>query len=160
MHKRPSPQNSITFREILGTAALQQETLLFVVVSSMDLFMTYILLSRSNGQFIEANPVARFFISGWGPKGLVYFKFAMVAFVCVLAQIIARAKPRAARWLLRGATCLVAIVVIYSLTLLLHHGTLEEIEFDDLSSAVHGGSTSSVHCGSNRQALSLCCDIS
>ncbi len=128
MAKPPSSQKPITLLDILGTATLQQETLLFVVVSSMDLFMTYILLSRGGGQFIESNPVAGFFIREWGPKGLVYFKFAMVAFVSVLAQIISRRKPRSARWLLLGATALVAVVVMYSLMLLLQHANLEDIE--------------------------------
>lgn len=122
--QRRSPKQ-VTIRDILGTAAVQQETLLYVFVSSLDLFMTYIMLSQG---FMEANPVARYFIAGWGAKGMVYFKFSMVAFVCVLAQIIARYRPRAARWLLLGATLVVAIVVVYSLRLLLQHGNLAEID--------------------------------
>ena len=129
MPKQPSPQKPITFREILGTAAVQQESLLFVLVSAMDVFMTYILLSQSGSVvFVESNPVARFFIAEWGPKGMIYFKFAMVAFVCVLAQFIARRKPRVARWLLLGATGVVSLVVVYSLRLLLMHGNLAGIE--------------------------------
>jgi hypothetical protein len=126
--KRPPPQKPITLRDILGTAAVQQESLLFVLVSALDVFMTYILLSHGNGEmFVESNPVARFFIAGWGPKGMIYFKFVMVAFVCVLAQIIARRKPRVARWLLLGATGVVSLVVVYSLRLLLLHGNMAEI---------------------------------
>ncbi|HEY4262034.1 MAG TPA: DUF5658 family protein [Schlesneria sp.] len=128
MARQPSTQKPVTIRDILGTAAVQQETLLYVFVSSLDLFMTYILLSQSGGVFIEANPVARFFIAEWGAKGMVYFKFSMVAFVCVLAQIIARYRPRAARWLLLGATVLVSVVVVYSLKLLLQHGSVVDIE--------------------------------
>ncbi len=120
---------SITFRDIAGTAAVQQESLLFVLVSAMDVFMTYILLSQSGSvMFVESNPVARYFIAGWGPKGMIYFKFAMVAFVCVLAQIIARRKPRVARWLLLGATGVVSLVVVYSLRLLLMHGHMAGFE--------------------------------
>jgi hypothetical protein len=126
--RRSSPQKSITLRELFGTAALQQEMVMYVIVSAMDLLMTYNLLSR--GQFVEANPVARFFIREWGPKGMVYFKFGMVAVVCVLAQIIAQSKPKAARWLLLGATALVSIVVIYSLMLLLRHGDLPGFDED------------------------------
>ena len=127
--KTNSP-NPITLREFLGTAAVQQETVLFVLVSSMDLFMTWILLDRGGGRFVESNPVARFFLYEWGPRGLVYFKFAMVIFVCVLAQIIARSKPRVASWLLKGAVVLIAFVVVYSLMLLLQNGNLEEIELE------------------------------
>lgn len=115
-------KNSVNFSEIFGTAMLQKECLLFVLVSALDVFMTYILLSHGGGQFVESNPVARFFIHGWGAKGMVYFKFATVAIVCFLAQIIARHRPQTARYLLLGATALVAGVVIYSLALLLRHG--------------------------------------
>lgn len=121
-------QKPITMRELLGTAAVQQETLLFVLISAMDVFMTYILLSQEGGSFVESNPVARYFIAGWGTKGMVYFKFGMVAFVCVLAQIIARRRPQVARWLLVGATIVSAVVVAYSVKLLLQHGDLGAIE--------------------------------
>jgi len=127
--KRRPKERPITVREILGTAAVQQESLLFVLVSALDVFMTYILLSHSNGLFYESNPVARFFIREWGPKGMVYFKFVMVAFVCVVAQIIARRKPEVARWLLLGATGVVGFVVVYSLRLLLVHGQQPAIDF-------------------------------
>ena len=128
MTKQPVRERPKSAKEILGVAALQQETLLFVLVSAMDVFMTYILLSQDGGQFVESNPVARFFIYGWGVKGMVYFKFAMVAFVCVLSQIIARHRPRTARWLLLGATAVVALVVAYSLKLLVLHGKISEVE--------------------------------
>ncbi len=108
---------------------LQRESLLFVLVSALDVFMTYILLSHSGGQFVESNPIARFFIQEWGPKGMVYFKFATVAFVCFLAQVIVRQRPQAARALLLGATALISVVVIYSLTLLLRHG---DVFIDDV----------------------------
>lgn len=128
MADQPRSQKQVTIRDILGTAAVQQETLLYVFVSSLDLFMTYIMLSQGGGTFVEANPVARFFIAEWGAKGMVYFKFSMVAFVCVLAQIIARYRPRSARWILLGATMVVAVVVVYSMRLLLQHGNLAEID--------------------------------
>lgn len=117
----PQAPKPLDVREILGSVTFQQESLLFILVSALDVYMTYILLSQGT-VFMESNPVARFFIAEWGPKGMVYFKFSMVAFVCVLAQIISRQKPQYARWLLQGATALVAIVVVYSLTLLLKHG--------------------------------------
>ena len=74
------------------------------------------------GQFTESNPVARYFISGWGVTGMVYFKIGMVFIICGLSWLIAQQKPQVARCLLGGATALVAFVVIYSLMLLLRHG--------------------------------------
>jgi len=101
-----------------GPALLQQEMLWFILVSAMDIFMTYILLSMPDGEFHEANPIARYFIYGWGLKGMVYFKMGMAGFVCVISQIIARKKPKLGKFVLNGATLVVASVVIYSVYLL------------------------------------------
>ena len=114
------------FDWLRGRLPLEHETALFVLVSTLDVFMTYLLLSRRAGEggvvFVEGNPVARFFLNHWGVPGLIYFKFAMVAVVCVIAQVVARRKPRTARRLLSLATLVVGGVVVYSLTLLLRHG--------------------------------------
>ncbi len=116
------PSKPFTFASLFGAAAYQQEMLRFVMVSTLDVFMTYVLLRQPGGQFVESNPIARFFIYGWGVKGMVWFKLAMTALVCVLSQIVARPRPLVAKWLLNGATVVVAGVVIYSLALLLRHG--------------------------------------
>ena len=121
---------SAPVRRLLRSANVQQEMALYVLVSALDVFMTYILLSREGSVFVESNPVARYFINGWGTKGMVYFKFGTVALVCVLAHVIAQRRPRVAQYLLRGAIALVAIVVIYSLKLLLVHGNPLPVDFD------------------------------
>lgn len=104
---------------------LEKESSLFILVSALDFFMTYLLLIYSGGgggtEFYESNPVARFFYERWDVYGLVGFKFGAVATVAVFAQIIATERLRAARWLLNFATMLIACVVIYSLSLLLRH---------------------------------------
>lgn len=108
-----------------GRLPLETETALFVLASTLDVFMTYLLLGhRAGGDvvFVERNPVARFFIESWGVSGMVYFKFAMVAIVCVVAQLIAARRPQTARRVLGLATVIVAGVVAYSLVLLLRHG--------------------------------------
>ncbi|NOX53674.1 MAG: hypothetical protein GXP27_04410 [Planctomycetes bacterium] len=102
---------------------LERETALFIFVSALDVFMTYVLLRHSaEGRtvhiFTESNAVARYFLNHWGIKGLVMFKFAMVAIVTVLAQLIAMRRLDTARRLLNVATLLVCAVVIYSLVLL------------------------------------------
>ena len=94
----------------------EHETSLFILVSAADLFMTYILLWQ--GAFRESNPIADYFLKQWGAKGLIGFKFAMVAIVCTLAQIIARKKPETARRLLSLATLFMSIVVLYGFALL------------------------------------------
>lgn len=93
------------------------EITLFVLVSVLDIVMTNRLFRT--GLFQESNPVARFFHDHWGIDGLVYFKMAMVAFVVVLTQVIARKRPATARWILHLATAVVSVVVVYSLLLLL-----------------------------------------
>lgn len=94
----------------------------FVLVSTLDVFMTYVLLRQPGGRFVESNPIARYFIYGWGVKGMVGFKLSMTAFVCVISQIVYQRRPLVAKWLLNGATLVVAGVVIYSLMLMLKHG--------------------------------------
>ena len=98
---------------------LESETAWFILVSAFDFWLTYYLLTT--GGFGESNPIARFFIYGWGIKGMLYFKFAMVTFIVLIAQVIATQKPDTARRILSFATIAVAAVVIYSLTLLLRH---------------------------------------
>ena len=115
-----------TWKTLFSAAALQQETLRYVLISALDLFMTYILLRQEGMHFIESNPVAGRFLADWGIKGLIYFKFGMVALVCVIAQIVVRRRPLVAKWLLNGATLVVFGVVIYSLMLLLRHGNVDE----------------------------------
>ena len=108
---------------------LEKETGLFIMASALDLFMTYLLLVYSGGPdgevtFYESNPLARYFYDRWDHYGLVCFKFGIVAFVAVNAQIIAAKRPRAAQLLLNFATVLVACVVIYSFSLLVRNAPL------------------------------------
>jgi hypothetical protein len=87
--------------------------------------MTWYLLfnSASNDRtwFVESNPIPRYFYESWGFDGLVYFKFAMVAFVAVICQVIARTKIDVARRVLNLATLLVTGVVIYSVVLMVRN---------------------------------------
>jgi Domain of unknown function (DUF5658) len=115
-----SPTERLFGRQI----PLERETLLFVVASALDVVMTWILLNKYHADgFVESNPIARFFLESWGPRGLVYFKFVMVAFVAVICQIIALKREDIARRILYFATALVACVVIYSFTLLVRYSS-------------------------------------
>ncbi|WP_240928108.1 DUF5658 family protein [Thalassoroseus pseudoceratinae] len=102
-----------------GHLPFEHETTLYVFVSALDVFMTYILMRT--GTFQEGNPVARYFFDRWGMKGMIYFKFGMVAFVLVLAQIIATKRPKVAEYLIKFATLVVGGVVVYSFYLFLRH---------------------------------------
>jgi len=94
---------------------LEHETSLFIFVSALDLFATYALL-RSGG-FCESNAVAAFALAHGGVRGLIAFKFTLVALVTVIAQVIAHRKLETARWILNGGTLLVGAVVGYSLAM-------------------------------------------
>lgn len=76
--------------------------------------MTYLLLQLGA---VEANPIADFFYKAWGFTGMLAFKLALVAFICVIAQLIAIRNHRYARWVLTGGTAVVGMVVVYSLVL-------------------------------------------
>lgn len=97
----------------------QQETIRYVFVSALDLFMTFLLLYASESGWtqriiFESNPVADYFYGAWGIRGLIYFKFAVVALVVIIAQIIAAHRPKTARGLLNAATVVVFAVIVYS----------------------------------------------
>lgn len=104
----------------------EQEISWFVLAGALDVFMTYIILRFSHdGQtqhvMIESNPVAGWILHRWGFRGMIMFKFAMVAVVVVIAEIVGRVRPTLARLLLNGGTAVVLAVVIYSLRLLLRN---------------------------------------
>ena len=120
--KRPRPESP--WKTLFHISLpLERETSLFIMVSALDVFMTYMLLryshdGRTNAVIRESNPIAAFFFSRWGMRGMVYFKFGLVAVVAVIAQVVARERIETARWLLNIGTIVVGGVVIYSLILL------------------------------------------
>lgn len=109
-----------------GELPLETETCRFVLISLLDLFMTFLLLYFSNrgmmrNVVVESNPVARYFISGWGTMGLVWFKIGMVTLIVLATQAIASRRPVVAQLVLNGATLFVGSVVAYSIFLLVQN---------------------------------------
>ena len=104
---------------------LGPETLAFIFANVLDIVLTYRLLLRGAERLdpviriVEGNPVARFFLDHWGVSGMVYYKMGMVAFVCVVTQLIARRSVKTARRLLYLLTAIVGAVVLYSSYLLM-----------------------------------------
>ena len=92
---------------------LETETCFFILANALDVVMTYILLNHSP-EFQESNQVANYFLTKFGFKAMIYFKFALVAFVTIVAQIIARTHLETARWVLITGTIIVGVVVAYS----------------------------------------------
>lgn len=119
----PSPASSAsaaplgTLRDLLSKQLpLQNETTYFILVSVLDIFLTYLLL-RSGGAE-EANPLAAFFLNHWGFRGMIAFKMVAVAAVSVLAQTIALKSLPHARSVLYAGIVISGLVVAYSLFLL------------------------------------------
>ncbi len=126
MKKTPyhSPLGRMFFWGFRQNLPLETETTVFILVNVLDFAMTYWMLMHRElgiGNFYESNPVARFFLNHWGVKGLLIFKMAVVAFVCVIAQIVATKREASARFLLVVGTIVVLAVVVYSLKLFLVH---------------------------------------
>ncbi len=126
-----SRRESIWYRLFHKPRVLERETSFYILVSALDFFMTYLLLSRQDIRFVESNAIARFFLHHWGIRGMIYFKFALVAFVCLITQYIAQTHLKVARNILILAIVVVGGVVVYSLKLYLH-GNVIVSEFPDI----------------------------
>src|SRR5262249_33959242 len=91
---------------------------LFVALSVLDLVLTWYLLRGRPGRFYEGNPVAGWWLASFGWVGLAGFKVAVVLVALGAIAAVARARPRAAGWLLSFACLATAAVVTYSCCLL------------------------------------------
>lgn len=103
---------------------LESETSRFILVSVLDIVMTYLVIrysheGRTEIKIGEGNPIPALFLSRWGIPGMIVFKMIIVAFVTLLAQVIARFSIHKARFMLNFGTVIVSVVVLYSLWLLL-----------------------------------------
>ena len=121
---RPSPVRTL-YLMLCGRLPLEGETGLFIMASTLDVVVTWYLVTRSTADnhtwFVESNPFARYFLDSWGFDGLVFFKFGLVALVSVICQVIARHKVEVARRVLYFATLVVTSVVVYSVVLMVQH---------------------------------------
>ncbi len=96
---------------------LQTETSYFILVNVLDIVMTNILLNRGA---MESNPLANYIFMRWGFNAMIAFKMLLVAFICVLAQVIARHSMFHARFVLIAGSAIVGAVVVYSALLGFH----------------------------------------
>lgn len=99
---------------------LEFEKTVFVLVNLMDVVMTSLLLST--GSFYESNPIADYFIQGWGLVGMTAFKLVLVGFVLAITNLVAIWKIDTARNVLYFGIATVGTVVAYSVSLLMFFG--------------------------------------
>lgn len=90
----------------------------FVFVSSLDIMLTWKILARGG---LEVNPLAALIIDTWGMHGAIAFKFALMTWVIVVCEILARMRMSAGRFLAYTAVVLSALPVVWSLGLLVLH---------------------------------------
>lgn len=100
---------------LTGKLPLQDHTTYFILINVLDIFLTYLILTR---QGVEANPIANFFYRIGNIQGMIAFKMIIVAAVCILAQVIATRSIQTAGRLLTFGTIAVGCVVLYSVWLL------------------------------------------
>ena len=95
---------------------LQSETNYFILINVLDIIFTNALL-RSHA--IEANPLANYFLKHWGFPGMIAFKLALVAGVCLVTQLIAVHHLKRAKQVLTIGCGIVGLVVAYSAIMLI-----------------------------------------
>jgi hypothetical protein len=99
---------------------LANETTVFLLVTALDFFVTYVLLAWPGSPAYEVNPIARR-VLGWGFHGLIAFKFGLAAVGVVCCEVVARRNRRLGRAVLVGMTVLVAAVAVYGVGLIVRH---------------------------------------
>lgn len=88
------------------------ETILLIALSAADVILTHRLLG--GGRHVEANPIAAWVLSGFGIRGMVIYKFILIAIICTLAQIIAIYRKPAGLLVMWIGVIAHALVVMYS----------------------------------------------
>ena len=100
-----------------------------IAVSVADLLMTFLLL-RTSHTFYESNPVAQWFFQRWNMAGMTLFKFSVLGFVIVLAEIIERRRPRWGKAVLAVGCVAAAFAFTHGLRLYLGFGGEPLVEGD------------------------------
>jgi len=97
--------------------------MLYTALHFLDLGLTARLLGSSGGQVVEGNPVAVWFLAGFGWPGLLGLKLGTLLLSVGLLAFIARHKPRVADRVLALGCCVLLGVVLYSTVLVGWTGT-------------------------------------
>ena len=97
-----------------------------ILISSLDIMLTWKILDRGG---MEVNPLAAIVIDAWGMQGAIAFKYALMMWVILACEFLARMRGNAGRLLAYTAVVVSATPVVWSLFLLAVHefspGTLD-----------------------------------
>ena len=91
----------------------------FVVVSSLDIMLTWLVLDQHGGY--EVNPLAALVIEYWGLPGAIGFKFSLTLFVIIICEVIGRRRDRTARRLARWSVGVSSLPPVYTTALVALH---------------------------------------
>src|SRR5262249_49840300 len=89
----------------------------FAFLSLADLFLTWRLIDAGDGQVLESNPVANWWLVTYGWGGMTLFKLGMIVVVGALAGGIACCRPRTSEMILVFACGAQSTVVLHSVFL-------------------------------------------
>lgn len=92
------------------------EVWLFLIFSVADISLTYVLIGYYG--HAEGNPVARYFVDGWGLKGMIWFKLSLAGIMLGATHMVVPHRPVTARAVVRLGLLAAAGVVVYSVALL------------------------------------------
>ena len=87
----------------------------FVLASALDVFLTFVVLELGGR---EVNALAEWVIDNLGLAGMTFYKFAIVAFVILLCQLVGRLRPNTGRRLAEWAVALTFVPVVFTATML------------------------------------------
>ena len=103
-------------RSSLQPMLYPDEYVWFVLVSSMDIMLTWVILKYDG---VEVNPLARAVIDYWGLTGAILFKYSLMLFVIIVCEVVGRQRGAGAgRLLIRTGIIVSAIPMVYSFFLL------------------------------------------
>jgi hypothetical protein len=90
----------------------------FVLVSALDVMLTWVVL-HAGGR--EANALADAVLRNYGLGGMVAFKFALVALVIVICEVVGRRSIDTGRRLATWAVALTCVPLLVAILLLWGH---------------------------------------
>src|SRR5262245_29128734 len=121
MTGRPTPGQSLSSAVRAAFSHSKLLMVAFVALSVTDLCLTWYLVEAQGDCFYEANPIAASVLAHFGWWGLGGYKSACAGMVVAVGTVVSRRRPRLGRRLLGVACPIVAVVVGYSLLLLLNN---------------------------------------
>jgi hypothetical protein len=102
-------------------------SVLLLLLSAADLFMTYFLMQTSP-RFVESNPVALWFFQRWNIAGMATYKFAVIGSAIAMCEVIERRRPGWGKLVLLIGCVAAAWVLWYSVKLYMGFTPMPEAE--------------------------------